>query len=270
MNLSKVLEDSQRLIRKAGKHLQRQWGKSRSQLKGPDDLLTTADISTNEILIKGLKKIIPASSILSEEIPYTEKINENGYLWIIDPIDGTVNFANQIPFFSISVALLLNGESQLGLVYAPVNDELFHAQKNKGAFLNNKRLDLRIQETGLLSFIATSAGMIESDFSKKETSYHQRLLPHYNRLRLMGSQALHLCFVAAGRIEVALTNNAKIWDDAAAAFILQEAHGLYRHFNGKTIFPFSPDSEIYRGMSYASIGVNSQDHLARILKLING
>lgn len=237
------------------------------ELKGSNDLITSADRSSEAMLKEALHKACPEASFLGEEAGHSAGCQGNNLIWVIDPLDGTVNYAFQIPLYSVSVALLKEGEPMLGVVYSPPLNELYRAEKGKGAFLNDQRLDVKNYSSRLLNLVATSAGMIESDFQTRSTSYHAKLLPHYNRLRLMGSQALHLCFVAAGRLEAALTNVAKLWDDAAGALILKESHGVYTNFRGIDIFPLPTDSNLFNGSPFESIGANSIQSLSKIVKL---
>lgn len=261
----KIVEE---LCREVGDRIQAMIRSIDPEMKGSNDLVTSADRYAQEKLIEGLGQVLPGSSFLSEEMASFRLPDPDQAVWVIDPIDGTVNYAHQVPFYSISVALLRNGDPILGAVYAPPIQEFYGAEKGKGAFLNGRALDLSTAPAKPLDLIATSAGMMESDFVNRRSSFHAVLLPHYNRLRLMGSQALHLCFVAAGRLDAAVTNQAKLWDDAAGALILKESHGCYADFEGGVHFPLRHNSGLYKGISYSSVGARSQKSLHKIVSLL--
>ncbi len=269
MNLSQLTKDVILVCQRAGEYLLKTINDVKPELKGSNDFVTQVDVGSEKILLKGLATLCPQANFLSEEAGEQKNNLNESLLWVVDPLDGTVNYAFGIPFFAISVALIKEQKPILAVVYAPALNELFVGEIDRGSYLNNKRLSLDENKNQLLKMIATSAGMTESDFTGKTSYYHQNLLPHYNRLRLLGSQALHLCYVAAGRLEVALTNQAKLWDDAAGSLILQEASGIYSDFSGKEIFPLKRNSPVYEGKSYESIGSSSQKALDKIVKLLN-
>lgn len=269
MNPDQLIHDVIAVCHQAGRYLMEAIHDTKAELKGSNDLITKADKGSEKILLDGLSTLCPEAGLLSEEAGNLNVQNNHHLLWVIDPLDGTVNYSFGIPFYAISVALMKNHEPILGVVFAPAISELFVAQRGKGAYLNNKRITLNGKKDRLLRMLATSAGMTESDFVHKKSSYHKKLLPHYNRLRLMGSQALHLCYVATGRLDAALTNQAKLWDDAAGSLILEEAQGTYNDFWGRKIFPIDLESSLYKGESYSSIGSSDQETLDKIVELIN-
>ena len=158
--IDKVVET----CRKAGRYLTDIHRTTATRLKGTNDLVTTADCGSEEMLVASLRKLLPEASLLTEEAGQLNGtlIEDKNLFWVIDPLDGTVNYSFQIPFFCVSVALFCEGEPVLGVVYAPALQELYMAQKGEGSFLNGERLDLRLGEDKFLSLIATSAGMTDS------------------------------------------------------------------------------------------------------------
>ena len=198
---------------KASKSVIRDFGeieKLQVSKKGPRDFVTKTDKKVEKILIEELSKIKKNYSFLSEEIGKIEnKDKEN--IWIIDPIDGTTNFLHGIPHFAICIALESKKEIISGLIYDPIKDEMFYAEKNKGAYLNNQRL--RVSKKNLID---------ECLFS----SNHEGVKYSNLNMRYSGCAALDLAYVASGRLDGFFHNNINIWDVAAGALLVEEAGGI--------------------------------------------
>jgi myo-inositol-1(or 4)-monophosphatase len=143
-------------------------------------------------------------------------------LWCVDPIDGTSNFVNGLPYFAVSVALMKKGRSVLGVVYDPVADEVFYAEKGGGAFLNGERLPIKEHVPHLRN------AMAQVDFKRLPERLARELVaaPPYSSQRNFGASTLEWCYVAAGRFDVYLHGGQKLWDYAAGSLILEEAGGL--------------------------------------------
>ena len=202
---------------KASKVLIRDFGeveKLQVSNKGPSDFVTNADIKVEKIIIDELKKAKPNYSILSEE-KGTEK-NKDKKTWIIDPIDGTVNFLHGIPHFAISIALKDENEIVSGVVYDPIKNEIFYAEKNNGAYFNNQRIRVS-KKNNLSDCLFVTGGKIE----------HEYEFP----FRKSGSAALDLVYVAAGRYDGYFQKKLNLWDIAAGIIILKEAGGLINEVN---------------------------------------
>ena len=178
--------------------------------KGPRDFVTKTDKQVEKILIEELSKTKKNYSFLSEEIGSIKNKDEDN-IWIIDPIDGTTNFLHGIPHFSICVALESKKEIISGLIYDPIKDEMFYAEKNKGAYLNNQRL--RVSKKNLLN---------ECLFS----SNHEGVKFSNLNMRYSGCAALDLAYVASGRLDGFFHNKINIWDVAAGALLVEEAGGI--------------------------------------------
>ena len=198
---------------KASKVLIRDFGeieKLQVSNKGPTDFVTNADIKVEKIIIEELKKAKPNYSIISEENGVEINKDKNN-TWIIDPIDGTVNFLHGIPHFAISIALKKENEIVSGLIYDPIKDEMFFGEKNNGAFFNNERI--RVSKKNKLSdCLFATGGKIVSDYSFL--------------YRKSGSAALDMAYVAAGRYDGYFQKNLNIWDIAAGIIIIKEAGGV--------------------------------------------
>jgi myo-inositol-1(or 4)-monophosphatase len=205
-------------VEKASKSVIRDFGeveKLQVSKKGPRDFVTKTDKHVEKILIEELSKAKKNYSFLSEEIGKIEnKDKEN--VWIIDPIDGTTNFLHGIPHFAICIALQSKKEIVSGLVFDPIKDEMFFAEKNKGAFLNNHRL--RVSKKNLLEdclFASNQEGVKFSDLN----------------MRNSGCAALDLAYVASGRLDGFFHNKINFWDVAAGALLVEEAGGILNDLN---------------------------------------
>ncbi|MBN9694497.1 MAG: inositol monophosphatase [Zoogloea sp.] len=199
--------------------------------KADGSVLTEADLASQAALMECLPQLIMAP-VLGEEMTPEEqgRVWHEGIsgLWVIDPIDGTTNFANGIPFFGVAVAYLVNHKTQIGVVYNPVTDEAFYAGRGAGAWLNGIPLPMRQPTERLKDAVA---GV---DF--KRISHHLgdelAVRPPYYSQRNFGSSALEWCYVAAGRLDVYLHGGQMLWDYAAGRLILEEAGGSYSTLGG--------------------------------------
>ena len=183
--------------------------------KGPRDFVTKTDKRVENIIIEELSKTKKNYSFLSEEIGKIKNKDEEN-IWIIDPIDGTTNFLHGIPHFAICIALQSKNEIISGLIFDPIKDEMFFAEKNKGAFLNNNRL--RVSKKNSLDdclFATNSEGVKFSDLN----------------IRYSGCVSLDLAYVASGRLDGFFQNQINIWDIAAGVLMVQEAGGIVNNFN---------------------------------------
>ena len=221
--------------RKAAKTLIRDFGEIENlqvSLKGPGDFVTSSDKKVEKILIEELKKARPNYSILSEEIG--EIKNDEEFKWIIDPIDGTANFLHGIPHFAISVGLEHNGEIICGIVYDPIKDEMFVAEKGNGSYLNNQRM--RVSSRSKLKDCIIFTGGPKSESKNRELA-----LKEYNNfsskvlipIRKLGSASLDMAYVAAGRCDGFWQRNLNYWDIAAGIILVKESGGFVTDFDGE-------------------------------------
>ena len=198
---------------KASKSIIRDFGeveKLQVSKKGPHDFVTKTDKYVEKILIEELSKTKKNYSFLTEENGII-KNRDNDNTWIIDPIDGTTNFLHGIPHFAISIALKYKNELLSGLIFDPIKDEMFFAEKDKGAFLNNQRL--RVSKKNSLDeclFSSNSEGVKFSNLN----------------IRCTGSTALDLAYVAAGRLDGCFQKKINLWDVAAGLIMIKEAGGI--------------------------------------------
>jgi myo-inositol-1(or 4)-monophosphatase len=213
-NLNLMIKASE----KASKVLIRDFGeieKLQVSKKGPTDFVTNSDFKTEKIIIEELKKARPNYSFVSEENGI-EINKDKKNTWIIDPIDGTVNFLHGIPHFAISIALQSNNEIISGLIFDPIKNEMFYAEKDKGAFFNNQRIRVSKKNKINECLFATS-GIIKNELD----------LPY----RKSGSAALDMAYVASGRYDGYFQNSLNLWDIAAGIIIVREAGGVINEIN---------------------------------------
>jgi len=187
-------------------------------------LLTEADVAAQHALVRRLREIAPYP-VLGEEMSEEEQrevwnLGEEGF-WCVDPIDGTSNFVNGLPFFAISVALVRARKSVLGVVYDPTTDEAFYATPGGGAFLNGERLPLKEPPTVLSRCMAgIELKRIDRELAGRLAHEHP-----FSSQRNLGASTLDWCYLAAGRLHVYLHGGQKLWDYAAGCLILHEAGG---------------------------------------------
>lgn len=199
--------------------------------KADGSSLTEADGLTQRALATRVQEIL-SSPVLGEEMSFGQQAEiwaaARGGLWVIDPIDGTTNFANGIPMFSLSVAYMIEGITRFGVVYDPIADEAFYGARGAGAWLNGKRLPQRKPARELSQAVASA------DFKRLSPQLATRLAVHSPcfSLRSFGSSALEWCFVAAGRLDLHLSGGQMLWDYAVGKLLIEEAGGAASDLDG--------------------------------------
>ena len=221
--------------RKASKTIIRDFGEIENlqvSLKGPGDFVTASDKKVEKILINELQKARPSYSILSEEIGQIN--NDKSFKWIIDPIDGTANFLHGIPHFAISVGLEHDDEIICGIVYDPIKDEMFVAEKGNGSYLNNQRM--RVSSRSKLKDCIVFTGGPKLESKNKELAleeYKKFSSKIFIPIRKLGSASLDMAYVAAGRCDGFWQRNLNYWDIAAGIILVKEAGGFVTDFEGE-------------------------------------
>ena len=196
------------------------------------NLVTSVDLAAEKEIIKILKEDFPDYDILSEESqPDKNKIGD-GFVWIIDPIDGTINYSRGIKDVTMAIAVAENKKVILGVVYNPFTKELFTAEKGKGAFLNGKVLNVSIVKK-LEDAIVAQSFAYSNKFRKDPLKNINKLFLTVNGIRLYHSTELELCYLASGRIDACLISGSNPWDIAAGSIIVEEAGGKVTKFNGE-------------------------------------
>ena len=206
--------------------------------KGDINLVTEMDICSERAVVETLLASFPLHGIVAEE--GTKIRNGSEFTWIIDPLDGTTNYAHGYPCFSVSIALEHQGELILGVVYDPMRDELFLAQKGQGAFLNGRPIRVSDTDTLIRSLLATGFPYDRKISQRNNLDYFHDLLMASQEVLRDGSAALDLCYVASGRFDGFWELKLKPWDVAAGSLIVREAGGTVSDFTGR---PFSVQEE---------------------------
>jgi myo-inositol-1(or 4)-monophosphatase len=199
--------------------------------KGVVNLVTEADRLSEDAIIKIIRKDFPEHNILTEESKRYEK--ELDYKWIIDPLDGTTNYAHRFPVYCISIALEKEGEIILGVVYNPVLDELFVTEKNKGAFLNGRRIHVSAQRDLSKSLLATGFPYDIRESKVNNLDHFENFALRAQAIRRAGAAALDLCYLAKGIFDGFWELKLSPWDTAAGSLMVKEAGGKVTDFSGK-------------------------------------
>jgi len=225
------LETAMGAAREAGKLLLRRLGDSREiTYKGPGDIVTDADLAAQESILELIRAAYPDHAILSEEMASPE-VEGGQPLWVVDPLDGTTNYSRRWPSFCVSIAVSENGRVMAGAVYDPNMDEMFHSYRGGGAFLNG--VPLRVSS---MDSLAGALMAMNWPYGRDAVIRTMRLLgclmPRVGTMRSVGSAALSLCYVAAGRSDVYFHPSLYAWDVAAAGLILEEAGGTLTDLRG--------------------------------------
>lgn len=219
----------------AGKILRKYYKSSVNvSYKGPRDLVTEADIAVERFIKEKLYKLYPQVDFLGEESGSLEKKKT---AFILDPLDGTTNFAHQFPFFCISLGLVVNFEIVLGIIYDPIRRELFYALKNSGAYLNNTKISVSNATELKRSLLATGFPYAD-DTVAKSLSYFNHILPFCQGIRRAGAAAIDLAYTACGRFDGFFELNLKPWDVAAGILIVREAGGKVTDLSGLPSTPY--------------------------------
>jgi len=244
MDIDQIREFAVDLAREAGLLIlrQREEAKLSKEFKQGSELVTSADLAADELICKTIKAKFPGHLIISEESsPDIGAVEEqNQPLWIIDPIDGTVNFAHGHNQSAVSIAYVQDQQVEVGVVFNPFMDEMFSAQHKRGAFLNAKPIQIA-QESELRRAIVATGFPYEKDNLEPLIARVREVLTHCADIRRLGSAALDICWLAAGRLD-AYYESLSVWDFAAARLIALEAGAECGHFSA---IPAGRDPQFY-------------------------
>lgn len=242
MNLEKLCQETVAIAVDAGQYIlneRKTFSHSGIEMKGIHDFVTYADRTSENMIIERLRQILHGSDFLAEESSKEDTRSE--CLWIIDPLDGTTNFIHGLPLFSVSIALHVEGELVLGVIYEPNLNECFYAWKNGGAWLNEKAI--RVSKTPEITNSLLATGFPYNDYQYLE-SYMEFLkftIEKTRGLRRLGSAALDLAWVACGRFEGFYEYGLKPWDVAAGACIVSEAGGTVTDFRNNNDYLYGKE-----------------------------
>lgn len=231
------LTTAMKAARKAGEVQLKHIGEFKSigfkDVLGKNDIVTKVDTDCEALIIESIKNKYPQHSILAEEGTGDSSNTDSGYRWIIDPLDGTMNYSNEFPFFCVSIALEYKGEIVLGVIYEPVRDEMFSAEKGEGAMLNGKGIS--VSETKKIENCFVVCGTFyyhDKPLMEKHLSILREVNLKVRGVRRDGSASLDLCYVACGRYDAFWECGLKAWDVAAGGLIIAEAGGKITDYKG--------------------------------------
>lgn len=231
---SEIISQSLQIVIEVGKYIKEELGKVSDreiEEKELNSLVSYVDKTAEEKLVPVLSNIIPGCGFITEEETTTE-LGDGEYTWIIDPLDGTTNFLQQIPYFAVSVALQRNDDIVFGVVYNIMHDECFHAVKGRGAFMNGNPIHISKTQSLDKAILATGFPYAKELDMEPLITCVRYWTKHARGIRRLGAAALDLCFVACGRLDFYYEYTINIWDIAAGVLIVEEAGGSVSDFMG--------------------------------------
>lgn len=253
-----TLADVERMARQAGQILSNGYEKDHKvDFKGVIDIVTEIDHLSEKYIIGEIQQLFPGHSILAEESGSLK--GSDGHLWIIDPIDGTVNYAHGVPMFCVSIAYAYQGQVILGAVFDPMRDELFTAERGKGAWLNGRPLQVADATELKRSLLVTGFPYDTWNTPHNNFDNFSKLARMTQGVRRLGSAALDLCYVGAGRFDGYWELSVKPWDVAAAGLVAEEAGAKVTNAKGEKDYLSQPQSSI--------LGANTTLHEKIMLEL---
>lgn len=204
--------------------------------KAYNDFVTEVDHAAEAVIIKTLLEAYPQHAILAEESGKEHGNQSSDYQWIIDPLDGTTNFIHGLPIYAVSIALAFRGQVQQAVVYDPTRNDLFHASKGRGAYLNDRRLRVSRRTRLSDSLVGTGFPFRRGDNFKRYLKLFEDVMQQTAGVRRPGAASLDLCYVAAGYYDAFFETGLSPWDVAAGSLIITEAGGLVGNFTGESDF----------------------------------
>ena len=222
-----------------------------SSKEGINNLVTEVDHKSEEVIFEIIKKHFPDHDILSEESGAL--IQDSKYKWIIDPIDGTVNYANRIPLCCVSIGIEISGKIQMGAVFNPFLNEFFFAEKDKGATLNDAVIHVSNTQSVKQSCLVTGFPYTYLDMENGPLEVFSKLIRKGVPVRRLGSAAMDLCWVAAGRFDGFYEHKLNAWDSAAGYLIVEEAGGKVTDMKGNYYNPYQPGIVATNGIIHSQL-----------------
>lgn len=237
MNLEKITTEVCKIAKEAGEFLFKErlvFEKDRVETKSANNFVSYVDKAAEQLIVARLSDLLNEASFVTEE--ETVENTEKDYCWIVDPLDGTTNFIHDNAPYCVSIALSYQSELLIGVVYEVCRNECFYAWKGGKAYLNGQTIKVSDSESLSRSFVQLGLPYRDKDFKPVISSLINELYGKANGIRINGSAAISLCYVAAGRFEVYAEAFINVWDFAAGALILKEAGGLVTDFSGNDRF----------------------------------
>jgi myo-inositol-1(or 4)-monophosphatase len=237
---------AERLAVAAGRLLRGAYGRVAAREKGPGDLVTDADLASQRLIAEELHRAFPEHTLLAEEEGATAD-PERAWRWIVDPLDGTINFAHGFPFWCVSIALEHLGRLVVGVVYNPLTHETYSASLGRGATLDGRAIHVSAVERLDASLVAAALPTNFPADAPRQLAYLQRLSTGTHSIRRTGSSALNLAILATGGCEICYATHMYPWDAAAGVVLVREAGGVVSNFAGD-------DYDLYQGETLATNG----------------
>lgn len=233
MNLKNLLIEAVSWAREAGAFQKERFGTSLTieRKSSQTDLVTEVDKGSEQMILSNINRTCPDHAILAEETG--RQAGNSDYCWIVDPLDGTTNYAQGLPIFAVSIALQYKDAPVLGVVYAPMTDQLYTAVLGEGAFLNGRPIHVSCKEKLIESVVATGFPYDSASHPDNNANYASHLIPKLRGLRRMGAAAYDLCQVASGTLDGYWELGLAPWDVAAGTLIVTEAGGVVQPWAGK-------------------------------------
>jgi myo-inositol-1(or 4)-monophosphatase len=263
-DLNMMLETASAAARLAGQRAMEELNCLKVSIKNNLELVTQADAQCQQIIIDRIRETFPDHGLIAEEgkkgkIFKQPPREENQFWWVIDPIDGTNNYAHQLPIFAVSIAVMHRNEPIVGVIFEPATKSIFTAVKGGEAKLNGRRISASEEKIDSFSSVA-----LDSHFGKDVPGWACEIMKR-TRFRNLGTTALELAYIAKGGLAAAVFNCPKLWDIAAGAVIVEAAGAIVSDWQGGKIFPLDLDS--YNGQEIQTIAANKNVH-AEIIRLI--
>ncbi len=262
--LSRLLETAIVAARLAGQKAMEEINYTKSSIKGGEELVTETDSRCQKIIIDRIKETYPDHGFIGEEgiggkLFRQEPRGDEKIWWIIDPIDGTNNFAHQMPLFSVSLAAMYQNEPVVGVIFDPATERMYTAFKGGEAQLNNRRITISQETMNRFTSVA-----LNSSFESPLPEWAQQII-FRTRFRNLGSLALELAYLSCGGLVAVVAGAIRLWDIAAGVLIVEAAGGIISDYKGNKLFP--ADVAAYDGSRYEIVAANTKVH-AELLELL--
>ncbi len=245
-----IMAEIQRVVRKAARLFADRTATLEIREKSAYNYVTKVDETVQQMIREKLSILYPHIQFMGEEAD-NSKIDMNGPVWVLDPVDGTTNLIHDYPNSAISLAFMNRKEILAGIVYNPFSDEMFYAEKGKGSFLNGKKIHVSNARTMQESLIAVGTSSYYKEEAEENFRIFTRIFKDCQDIRRCGCASLELAYVACGRIDGFIENHLKLWDYAAGALIVREAGGKVFNYTGEEL-PMELDGNVAAGNPWIS------------------
>ncbi len=255
--LSRMLETAVVAARLAGQHAMEQLQYLHRSIKNGEELVTQADPECQKIIMDHIRQTYPDHGFIAEEGSEGKLLTicprtDPGIWWIIDPIDGTNNYANKLMCFCVSIAAMYEGKPILGVIFDPTTDSMYSAAENTDAMLNHSSITVNTDPINKFASFAVDSHASQS------TDAGVRQMMEQTRFRCLGSTAMHMAYVAGGAMIGMVTAGAKLWDIAAGVILVERAGGIVTAVNGDSLFPIEPGN--YNGQRFPVLAANKTNY----------